>query len=37
LEGCSLEHTKYDNATRWPEGFKPPSEAVNVDAEGDAH
>jgi hypothetical protein len=37
LEVCSLEHTKYDNATRWPEGFTPPPEAVNVDAEGNAH
>ena len=37
LEGCSLSRTIYDNATRWPEGFNPPSEAVNADAEGNEH
>ena len=27
LEGCSLWHTIYDNATHWLEGLSPPSEA----------
>ena len=28
-----LEDAEYDNTTVWPEGFTPPPEAVNVDAE----
>jgi hypothetical protein len=27
LEGCSLQHTEYDNATHGPEGFSPLSKA----------
>jgi len=33
LEGINWWVTKYNNATTWPEGFTPPPEAVNVDAE----
>jgi len=33
LEGANLQGTKYNNATKWPEGFTPPPEAINVDAE----
>jgi hypothetical protein len=30
---ANLRETEYNNATRWPEGFTPPPEAINVDAE----
>jgi len=33
LQGANLKWAKYNNATTWPEGFTPPPEAVNVDAE----
>ena len=33
LQEVWLEDARYDNATKWPEGFTPPPEAVNVDAE----
>ena len=34
LQGANLQGVRYNNATAWPEGFTPPPEAVNVDAEG---
>jgi uncharacterized protein YjbI with pentapeptide repeats len=33
LQGAILEEAQYNNATTWPEGFTPPPEAINVDAE----
>jgi len=30
---ANLQRVRYNNATTWPEGFTPPPEAVNVDAE----
>jgi uncharacterized protein YjbI with pentapeptide repeats len=35
LVGADLQEAKYNNATTWPEGFTPPPDAVNVDAETD--
>jgi len=28
-----LEETQYNNDTTWPDGFTPPPEAINVDAD----
>ena len=33
LRDANLQGAKYNNATAWPEGFTPPPEAVNLDAE----
>jgi len=33
LVDANLRGAKYNNATSWPEGFTPPPETVNVDAE----
>ena len=33
LEEADLQGIRYNNATIWPDGFAPPPEAVNVDAE----
>jgi len=33
LQEAHLEEAQYNNATKWPDGFTPPPEAVNVDAE----
>jgi uncharacterized protein YjbI with pentapeptide repeats len=33
LRDANLQGAKYNNATKWPEGFTPPPEAVYVDAE----
>jgi hypothetical protein len=33
LKDARLQGAYYDNATLWPDGFTPPREAINVDAE----
>lgn len=33
LQEANLTKAEYNNATTWPEGFTPPPEAINVDAE----
>jgi uncharacterized protein YjbI with pentapeptide repeats len=35
LQGGNVSHAKYNNSTVWPEGFTPPPEAVDLEAEGD--
>ena len=37
LKRANLEGAKWSDATCWPKWFSPPSEAVKVDAEGNAH